>query len=224
MTPKLTNLDPSTKSPLLILGAGLFAEDVADMVMASNDWELAGFVEGIDRRRCDREMRGWPVFWIDEVHKLAFSHFAICAVGSTKRERLIEQARNAGIRFGKLLHPSAQVFASATVDEGVIVGAGSVIGAKTHFGAHVIIGRGALIGHHVVIGNCSTVGPGCNIAAQCKIGAGTYLGIGATLIDRLDIGSGCQVGAGALVTRNLPESVQAVGAPARVVKRGIDRF
>jgi sugar O-acyltransferase (sialic acid O-acetyltransferase NeuD family) len=213
-----------SKPPLLILGAGLFAEDVADIVLASNDWELAGFVEGIDRSRCTRERRGPPVFWIDDIHKLASSHSAICAVGSTKRERLIEQARSAGIRFTKLLHPSAQVSASATLDEGVIIGAGSVVGAQTHLGAHVLVGRGALIGHHVVVGSYSTVSPGCNIAAQCAIGVGTYLGIGATLIDRLRIGSGCVVGAGALVTRDLPDRVQAVGAPARAVKREIERF
>jgi sugar O-acyltransferase (sialic acid O-acetyltransferase NeuD family) len=219
-----TYLVQKPKSPLLILGTGLFAEDVADIVMASNDWELAGFVEGMDRSRCARERRGRPVFWIDDVHKLASSHSAICAVGSTKRERLIEQARSAGIRFTKLLHPSAQVSASSTLDEGVIIGAGSVVGAQTHLGAHVLIGRGALIGHHVVVGSYSTVGPGCNIAAQCVIGAGTYLGIGAILIDRLRIGSGCLVGAGALVTRDLPDRVQAIGAPARVVKREIERF
>jgi sugar O-acyltransferase (sialic acid O-acetyltransferase NeuD family) len=219
-----TYLVQKPKSPLLILGTGLFAEDVADIVMASNDWELAGFVEGMDRSRCARERRGRPVFWIDDVHKLASSHSAICAVGSTKRERLIEQAHSAGIRFTKLLHPSAQVSASSTLDEGVIIGAGSVVGAQTHLGAHVLIGRGALIGHHVVVGSYSTVGPGCNIAAQCVIGAGTYLGIGAILIDRLRIGSGCLVGAGALVTRDLPDRVQAIGAPARVVKREIERF
>jgi acetyltransferase EpsM len=224
MIPEPANLGAKAKSPLLILGAGLFAQDVADMVVASSEWELAGFVEGIDRSRCGRQLRERPIFWIDEIHEFAPSHFAVCAVGSTKRERLIEQARSAGIQFGKLLHPSAQVSASATLQDGVIVGAASVIGAETRLGLHVLIGRGALVGHHVVIGSCSTVGPGCNIAAQCRIGAGTYLGIGATLIDRLEIGSGCLVGAGSLVTRNLPESVQAVGVPARVVKRGIDRF
>jgi acetyltransferase-like isoleucine patch superfamily enzyme len=56
------------------------------------------------------------------------------------------------------------------------------------------------------------------------IGVGTYIGIGATLIDRLRLGSGCVVGAGALVTRDLPDRVQAVGAPARAVKREIERF
>jgi len=215
---------PRPKSPLVILGAGLFADDVADIVMASDDWELAGFVEGLDRTRCARERRGRPVYWIDDIHKLACSHAAICAVGSTKRERLIEQARSGGMRFAKLLHPSAQVSMSATLDEGVIVSAGSVVGAETHLGAHALIGRGSLIGHHVVIGRYSTVGPGCNIAAQCAIGAGTYVGIGATLIERLRIGSGCLIGAGALVTRDLPDRVQAVGAPARVVKREIERY
>ena len=211
------------KSPLIILGTGPFAEEIADYVDGLPQWDLAGFVEGVDRDKCGSAFLGRPVIWIDDVATLDSACVAICAVGSTRREQFIAQARAAGLRFTTLVHRSAQVFASATVAEGVIVGAGAVIGAKTHIGAHAILNRGCLIGHHVDIGSYVTLGPGCNIAAEARIGKATYIGVGAIVVDRVEIGAGCMVGAGALVARNLPDRVKAVGAPARVVKRDIDR-
>lgn len=219
----LTHVDLTVKKPVVILGTGLFAEEIADIIRVSKEWELAGFVEGIDREKCGRDFQGRPVWWIDEVAGLDRAYFAICAVGSTRRERFVEQAAGAGLRFGTLVHASAQVFATATLEEGVIVSAGAVIGASARIGAHALINRGCLIGHHVDIGSYATVGPGCNIAAKCIIGKGTYIGVGAIIVDRVHIGSGCAIGAGALVARDLPDRVQAVGAPARVVKRDIER-
>jgi acetyltransferase-like isoleucine patch superfamily enzyme len=47
---------------------------------------------------------------------------------------------------------------------------------------------------------------------------GAALGAGATLIANVRIGKGSIVGAGAVVTRDLPENVLAMGIPARAVR------
>ena len=211
------------KSPLIILGTGKFAEEIADYIHGSPKWSLAGFIEGVDRDKCDTEFLGRPVTWVDDTSKLSSECVAICAVGSTRREEFIARSGAAGLRFATLVHPSAQVFASATLSEGVIVGPGAVIGARTHIGAHAIVNRGCLIGHHVDIGSYVTLGPGCNIAAKVRIGKASYVGMGVTIIDGVEIGAACAIGAGALVTRSLPDQVRAVGKPARVLKRGIPR-
>ena len=211
------------KSPLVILGTGLFAEEVADYVHGLQQWDLVCFIEGVDRTKCRNAFLRRPVMWIEDVGTLESTCVAICAVGSTKREHFIAQALAAGLRFTTLTHPSAQVFASATLAEGVIVGAGVVISAGTHIGAHTIVNRGCLIGHHVDIGSYVTLGPGCNIAAKSRIGPGTYIGVGAIVADRVEIGSGCMVCAGALVARDLQDRVKVAGAPARVLQHDIDR-
>ncbi len=48
------------------------------------------------------------------------------------------------------------------------------------------------------------------------------MGIGAIVIDRIRIGARSVIGAGALVTKNVPARVQVIGAPARITKRNID--
>lgn len=113
---------------------------------------------------------------------------------------------------------------------------GSVlIGPKTDLGCNVVItsNSGIEIGHSVLI------------AANCYIGGGRYitdhldipmmdqgvytkgpvvikddvwLGAGATVLDGVTVGQGCIVGAGAVVTRDLPEYSIAVGVPAKILR------
>jgi virginiamycin A acetyltransferase len=52
---------------------------------------------------------------------------------------------------------------------------------------------------------------------QVRIGANTWVGNGARIM--ADVGEGCVLGAGAVVTRAIPDWSVAVGHPARVVSR-----
>lgn len=51
------------------------------------------------------------------------------------------------------------------------------------------------------------------------VGKNCWLGARVTVLDGVEIGANTIVGAGAVVNSSLPESVVAVGAPARVVKK-----
>lgn len=51
-----------------------------------------------------------------------------------------------------------------------------------------------------------------------RIGRDVWLGTKATVLRGVDIGDGCVVGAGSVVTRDLPPNSVAAGAPARVLK------
>lgn len=45
-----------------------------------------------------------------------------------------------------------------------------------------------------------------------------WLGTGVTVLDNVHIGQGAVIGAGSIVTQNIPANAIAVGAPARIVK------
>jgi len=55
-----------------------------------------------------------------------------------------------------------------------------------------------------------------HIRSQVRIGAGAWIGSAAVVM--ADVGSGSVVGAGAVVTKPLPERVIAAGVPARVIR------
>jgi UDP-perosamine 4-acetyltransferase len=206
------------RQKLIILGASLFAEEVADYISKMQEYELVAFVEGINRDRCQQKLLGLPVIWIDDVGALSKDCKAVCAVGSTKRKHFIEQAMNSGIEFVSIVHPAAQVSATVRLGEGTTVGPGTVIAFSTRVGSHVIINRGCLIGHHVEVGDYVTLSPGTNIGGKSRIGDLCFVGMGAVILDGISIGRHSVVGAGAVVTKDVPQSVQVIGIPARISK------
>jgi len=208
------------KEKLIILGAGLFAVEVADYISGIKDYELAGFVEGINQEICHETLLGLPVIWIGDVARLndSSSYKAVCAVGTTKRKHFIRQAVSSGLKFATIVHPAAQVSNSAILGKGTIISPGAIIAANTRIGCHVIINRGCLIGHHVEIGNYVTISPGANIAGKAKIGDLCYIGMGAVILDGISVGNNSIVGAGSVVTKDVPCSVKVLGIPARISK------
>ena len=122
---------------------------------------------------------------------------------------------------------------TAVVEFGVLfsqvdaqIDAGVYIGPRCHLG-HVHLERDVLLaaGVHVPSG-AHTHGTDLSTATfrdqpgdlrQVRIGAGSWIGSNAVVM--ADVGSNTIVGAGAVVTRPLPDRVLAAGVPARVVKR-----
>lgn len=206
---------------LLILGTRTFAVEVADLATEIPRVRVAGFVENMSQQKCKGTLEGLPVFWVDDIQKFAKSHWAVCALGTTFRNRFTNQVASYGIRFMNLVHPSVRVSSRSTFGEGTIINGGVIIASYTQIGCHVIVNRGALIGHHTKIGDYVTIGPGANIAASCTINNAAYIGMGAIIIDHVTIGANSIVGAGAVVTKDVPDNVQVVGVPAKIVKENI---
>jgi sugar O-acyltransferase (sialic acid O-acetyltransferase NeuD family) len=209
-------------TPLLVLGTSDFAVEIADVASECPEFELAGFVENLDRGRCAQPIDGLPVLWIDDAARLAETHLAVCGLGTTKRWRYTEQAAELGFRFATVVHPHSRVSSRTELGEGTIVSAGAVVGAHSSLGRHVIVSRGALVGHHTTLGDHVSVQAGANVAGSCRIGARVFVGMGARVIDHRSVGSGSVLGAGAVVTKDLPARVLAVGVPARVVKEDVE--
>ena len=124
-------------------------------------------------------------------------------------------AASAVIEFGVLL---SQV--GSQIDDGVYVG------PRCHLG-HVHLERNVLLaaGVHVPSGahthgtdpSSTTFRDQPGNLRQVRIGAGSWIGSNAIVM--ADVGKNTIVGAGAVVTRPLPDRVLAAGVPARIVKR-----
>ena len=213
---------PPTNKPLLILGTGLFAVEIADVASEIPGVSVVGFVENQDRQRCTQLLDGKPVHWIEDLGERVNSHRFACGLGTTFRSRFTGQIASLGGEFATLVHPTARVSASTSLGPGTILNVGVIIASHTQLGAHVCVNRGATIGHHTRLEDFVTISPGVNLAGSCHLGRAVYLGIGATIVDHITIGAHSVVGAGAVVTTDVPERVLVVGVPAKIVKRDIE--
>jgi acetyltransferase-like isoleucine patch superfamily enzyme len=115
-------------------------------------------------------------------------------------------------------------------DEAVVtIGDRCLIGKGTGIVGHerIEIGDDVFTGHHVYItdANHGYEDPGVAIGRQFAparpvvVGAGSWLGHGAIVLPGVTIGRHVVVGAGAVVTDDLPDFCVAVGNPARVIRR-----
>ncbi|MCX7855599.1 MAG: bifunctional UDP-N-acetylglucosamine diphosphorylase/glucosamine-1-phosphate N-acetyltransferase GlmU, partial [Anaerolineae bacterium] len=132
----------------------------------------------------------------------------------------------------------------ASVVEGAVMEEGSDVGPFSHLrpgahlgpGAHVgnfgevknaYLGPGAKMGHFSYVGDAE-VGAGANIGAgtvtcnfdgrqkhRTEIGEEAFIGSGTMLVAPVRVGRRAVIGAGSVVTRNIPDNTVAYGVPAR---------
>ncbi len=97
----------------------------------------------------------------------------------------------------------------------VVYGQGGVtIGEKTMVGMHVCI---LSSDHKVPPRGVEMWGQG-DALLPTKIGRDVWIGAHAVILGGVTIGDGCVIGAGAVVTKDLPAYSIAVGVPAKIVR------
>jgi acetyltransferase-like isoleucine patch superfamily enzyme len=116
--------------------------------------------------------------------------------------------------------------------EVVAIGDRCLIGRGSGIVAHqrVQIGDDVFTGHHVYITDANhgyedlDVPPSQQFAPSrpVSIGAGSWLGHGTVVLPGVTIGRHVVVGAGSVVTDDLPDRCVAVGNPARVIRRHVE--
>lgn len=106
---------------------------------------------------------------------------AFIAVGDNGN-RKAESERLAGMKFVRLIHPSAVVSRTAEIGEGTIVMAGAVIQAHAKIGKHCIINTNAVCDHHTVVGDFAHIAPGVHLCGAVVVGEGALVGVGACAV------------------------------------------
>jgi len=211
-----------TINNLVILGAGGFAREVAWLVADINaarpgSWKIVGFWEH-GTERVGQIINGIPVIGVNNVINYLPKLYAVVAIGDPKiKERAVHQAQAMGCQFATLIHPTVQYDRSTvTFGPGAIICAGNILTVNITIGAHVILNLDCTVGHDSVIEDYVTISPGCHLSGYTTIRRSAFLGTGAVTIQKVEIGAGTVIGAGAVVVRDVPPGVTAIGVPAKV--------
>lgn len=134
------------------------------------------------------------------------------------------EGKRPSIGRGSYIHPEATIIGDVSIGEGCYVGAGArirgdwgsiEIGPKSNIQENCIIH--VYPGEKAIMGPKSHIGHGA-ILHTPRLGEHVLVGMGAVVMDWVEIGDGCCIGASALITEktSIPPNKLVLGAPAKV--------
>lgn len=212
---------------VVIVGAGGFAREVLEIFKEQNKvsttWNILGFIDENEEVR-GKVINGYPVLGrLDWLRKHNSNELGcVIAIGTCEmRKQVVERLQEIGVNFYNAIHTSVIMSEFVELGEDVIICAGSILTVNIKIGDHIHIDTNCTIAHDTVMENYCRVNPGVIINGNNRLGEGVYVGAGATFVQDISIGSWSTIGAGAVVIKDIPEKVVAVGVPARVVKQKV---
>lgn len=212
---------------LAIYGAHGLAKEVYIIArkinQINNKWDEYCFIDDINEIA---EVNGVKVFKFENlIHEKEKNEIeVVIAVGEPGiRDLLYHKVKDVGLRLATLIHPGVYIDETTTIGEGTVIAEGVTITANVEIGDNAYIQPHAVIGHDIKIGGHTVIGSNCQIGGGDIIGERVFMGFLSGTTDHISIGSDSIISAGAIVFRELPESVIAVGNPAKIVKKNLEK-
>ncbi len=99
------------------------------------------------------------------------------------------------------------------------------IGKGTKFGYYgmaVVLHARSVIGRNCVIGTCVTIGGKSGWHEVPIIGNNVHIASGVKILGPVRIGNNVQIGANAVVTKDIPDNCVVAGIPAKIIAQNIN--
>lgn len=206
---------------LVIVGAGGFGRELLDVLRDADPngevWQFAGFVanDTPPPGLLDRIDATWLGSDEEFLARPSADHFVIGIGDPGVRSRVAGLYEGAGLVTATLVHPTASIGRDVELGAGTVLCAQSSVTTNVRIGRHVHVDRVTTVGHDCVIEDFVTMHPGVVVSGNVRIGTRARLGTTSCILPNLTLGSDVSVGAGAVVTRSVPDGQTVVGVPAR---------
>ena len=196
---------------MYLYGASGHAKVILDIAYA-NKKQVEGLIDDNDSIH---SLAGVEVY---RSHTIYPEMELLISIGNNEiRKRIAEQFQ---ANYVSLIHPSAIVSPSALVSKtGTVVMQGVVLQAEVEVGDHCIINTACSIDHECKIANFVHISPNSTLCGNVHVGEGTWIGAGTTILPGVKIGKWCTIGAGSVVSKNIPDYALAAGNRCKIIKK-----
>jgi len=212
---------------VVILGAGGFGREVADLIEQCNRqgglYEFEGWI--VDSKYGDPGtiINGKPILgdldWLcrnGSGGRLA----ALLGVGSgALRKKWATACEAAGVEIASAIHPTVEISKTAVIGKGLVACRLVGIMCNSVIGDYCQLNVFSHVAHDCKFGDYSTTAMGVRIPGYVTVEEGVYFGSGVDFVPPLTIGKWATIGAGAVILKDVLPGTTVVGNPGRIVKQ-----
>jgi len=208
---------------IVIVGVGGFGREIKVLIdqinVVEKKYKLLGYYD--DAENLESSYNGLEYLGkIDLLNLVNHKTYVAIGLGDPKvKRKIISRLTNSYLSFPILIHPTSVIGCdNVFIGKGTIICAGCIITCNVNIGDFVTLNLCCTVGHDTIIEDYASFMPSVNVSGEVLICENVYVGTGAKIINQLEIGKNTIVGAGAVVSKTLPENCTAVGIPAKPIK------
>jgi sugar O-acyltransferase (sialic acid O-acetyltransferase NeuD family) len=210
---------------MVIAGAKGLAKELLEIMAEQNALNDLYFFDNVSPEREERLLSQFPVLHsFDEVLKVfrdtGDAAFALGLGGPALRHKMFAAFSGLGGRLVSVISPRAHVGKfGMDIQAGCCILPGAVITSHVAMGKACLVNPNATISHDSALGDFVEVSPGVNVTGNCIVGDFCFLGSNSVILPKVKLGRNVVVGAGAVVTKDVPDNSMVVGVPAVIRKK-----
>lgn len=209
---------------MLIIGAKGFAKEVLEILHQNKETEGLAFYDDVNDDVGDFLYDKFPIL---KTSKAVTEHFSkhgnafSIGIGNPKLRKLMYEKFS---QLGGQLSSTISLFSEigsygVLINDGCNILGGVKISNDVQVGKGTIIYYNSVITHDVEIADFVEISPSVTILGRAKIGSQTQIGTNSVIFPDIKIGKNVSIGAGAVVSKDLPDNCVAVGIPAKIIKQ-----
>jgi sugar O-acyltransferase (sialic acid O-acetyltransferase NeuD family) len=210
---------------MVIVGAGGFAKEILETFSQRNELDNLFFFDNVSKEIPGTLFNRFPILkTMDEVKKIfektGDNRFTLGLGNPLFRYKLNKMFSAIGGELTSSISQNTEIGSfGTTIAAGCNILSGTIITNNVTLKTGCLINPGCSISHDSILEEYVQISPGVRITGNCLIDGFSLLGTNSVILPKVTIGKNVVVGAGAVVTKDVPDNSMVMGVPAVVKKK-----